>query len=75
VEGVNPVRIIWDVLYGMAGSITGLVGLTPLGLGLILAGLLGLFMLWNLVAALLGKQGWTLYDREGEPPRDLETRR
>lgn len=62
-EGVpNPLWILWDTFYGVAASLTGIVGLTPVHLGIIACCLLAVAFIVQIALALTGKRGWTLHD-------------
>lgn len=60
--GVNPVRIIWDVFYNMADSVTSMIGLNPWQLALALLGVIVAIIGVQLALVARGKQGWSLDD-------------
>jgi hypothetical protein len=56
----NPIRTILQVLYDMAYSVTGTVGLTPLQVLAGVAAVAALGFLYSLARAVMGRKGWHL---------------
>jgi uncharacterized membrane protein len=58
----NLFGIVAHEVYGAAGLITGMVGLTPIEVVVGVVALVVLVVLVQFVRALFDKQGWTLHD-------------
>lgn len=61
-EGDGAVNIFVDVLYGVAESVTGMVGLTPLQVCVGIGGLLVVLLLYGGYTSIRGKTSFTLDD-------------
>jgi hypothetical protein len=66
VGSLNPLGMLFHVFYGLASSVTRMVGLTPLQLGLGLAGALVVGLLVQLVLVSREHGGWHLHDLRGD---------
>lgn len=53
-------RIMLDAIWNAINTVTGMFGLTPLQVVMIVSVLLGALMMWHLIRAMLQKQTWTL---------------
>jgi len=63
---LNPFGMLWDVFYGTAESMTGMVGLTPLQVAAGALGLVGLLLLWQVYCGLRGRTSFSVYpDADG----------